>query len=278
MWIFTFGCFDPVYCRLIYYLTVIRCLTFLSRMRANQNQAYGLVDIVTLTWKCTQIMPIAALAGQTLMQYQLQITWSNNHFILTMSLSELTFCIQWSIQALSRREVESTGKWNSSIMNLEIVQHDPIGMLNIFWTLNMELFDLLSHKLLTFNPHCLNLFIHFHQIQKKLKIRTFIFSVCKYLIWILLGNPKQNFVFAVMRVISCMLFVCTLRILQIRSIYKYIANIKICFYFNLCIRFISTYFIFSLFENKTNLLRIKKYIRFFWCFQFIFFYQSARML
>lgn len=144
------------------------------------------------------------------MQYQLQITWPNNHFILTMSLSELTFCIQWSIQALSRREVESTGKRNSSIMNLGIVQHDSIGMLNIIWTLNVELFDLPSHKLLTFNPDCLNLYIHFYQIQKKLKIRTFIFSVCKYLNWILLGNSKQKFLFAVMRVIWCMLFICSL--------------------------------------------------------------------
>lgn len=56
--------------------------------------------------------------GQTFMQYQLQITWPNNHFILTESLNELTYRIQWSIQVLSMREV---GKyWKMEFIDNEL--------------------------------------------------------------------------------------------------------------------------------------------------------------
>lgn len=52
------------------------------------------------------------------MHYQLQITWPNNHFILTKSLNELTFHIQWSIQVLSKRQVGK--QWKMEFIDNEV--------------------------------------------------------------------------------------------------------------------------------------------------------------
>lgn len=71
------------------------------------------------------------------MQYQLQITWPNNHFILTESLNELTFRIQWSIQVLSMREV---GKyWKIEFIDNELRDWPTLfNNWNVEYILNSE--------------------------------------------------------------------------------------------------------------------------------------------